>query len=138
LECCDRHGIIPSVTLHHFTHPQWFEDLGGFANKDNIQHFVNYSITVFTHFGTRITHWATFNEPNCFSFCGYIMGIWAPGQKLGLKRAGTVLGNMLKAHVASYKALKNLPGGPEARIGMVMQHIRFVPRATWLSRLWVR
>src|SRR5581483_9890251 len=34
--------IIPMVTLHHFTHPQWFEDLGAFEEEKNIHHFVRF------------------------------------------------------------------------------------------------
>lgn len=31
LDCCQEHSLTPCATLHHFTHPQWFEDRGGFA-----------------------------------------------------------------------------------------------------------
>lgn len=37
----------PVVVLHHFVHPQWFEDLGGFTEQDNIRYFVQYSCEVF-------------------------------------------------------------------------------------------
>ena len=37
---CHRHDIEPLVTLHHFVHPQWFEDLGGFEKAENIAHFL--------------------------------------------------------------------------------------------------
>jgi beta-glucosidase/6-phospho-beta-glucosidase/beta-galactosidase len=42
---------------------QWFEDLGGFEKAENIQHFVAWSIKAVELFGSRITYWATFNEP---------------------------------------------------------------------------
>ena len=32
-------GLVPVVTLHHFTHPLWFEDLGGFEKEENIKYF---------------------------------------------------------------------------------------------------
>jgi beta-glucosidase len=42
--CCKcRHKLEPVVTLHHFVHPQWFEDLGGFTEEANIPHFVRFS-----------------------------------------------------------------------------------------------
>lgn len=37
-----RHHIKPVVTLHHFTEPLWFVDLGGLANEINIPLFVRY------------------------------------------------------------------------------------------------
>ena len=43
--------------------------------------------------------------------------------------APQVLCTLLKAHVAAYKELKALPGGQEACIGMVHQHVRFVPKS---------
>ena len=33
---------MPYVTLHHFAHPQWFEDLGAFTNQENIKYFVDF------------------------------------------------------------------------------------------------
>ncbi len=35
-------GIEVLVTLHHFSHPQWFEDLGAFEKKENVPIFLNY------------------------------------------------------------------------------------------------
>jgi hypothetical protein len=46
---------------------QWFEDLGGFEKAENIQHFVAWSIKAVELFGSRITYWATFNEPTVSS-----------------------------------------------------------------------
>ena len=44
-----------------------------------------------------------------------------------------VLCNLLKAHVEAYKELKMLPGGQEACIGLVHQHIKFVPKTDCCS-----
>jgi beta-glucosidase/6-phospho-beta-glucosidase/beta-galactosidase len=59
----ERNGIEPNATLHHFTHPQWFEDLGGFEKEENIPLFVEWSVKAVQLFGDRITFWSTFNEP---------------------------------------------------------------------------
>ena len=32
-------GIHTNVTLWHFTHPLWFEELGGFSKEENLDHF---------------------------------------------------------------------------------------------------
>ena len=32
----------PNLTLHHFVHPQWFEDRGAFTDETNIKYFVDY------------------------------------------------------------------------------------------------
>lgn len=41
-----RRGMTPNATLHHFTHPQWFDQLGGWTKAENIQLFVNYAVKV--------------------------------------------------------------------------------------------
>jgi beta-glucosidase len=56
-------GLEPNVTLHHFTHPTWFEDLGGFRHEENIPLFVEWAQFMFRTFHKRIKLWATFNEP---------------------------------------------------------------------------
>ena len=45
-DLCDsliKNNITPVVTLHHFTHPIWFEKLGAFEKRENIDHFIEYS-----------------------------------------------------------------------------------------------
>ena len=37
-----RHGMEPLATLHHFVHPQWFEELGGFEKEENIPLFMSW------------------------------------------------------------------------------------------------
>ena len=33
-------GIIPLLTIHHFSHPMWFEDKGGFSRRENLSHYL--------------------------------------------------------------------------------------------------
>ena len=46
-----------------------------------------------------------------------------------------VLLNLLKAHVQVYQLLKTMPGGPEACIGLVHQHIRFYSRSKYAPHI---
>ena len=56
-------GLTPVVTLHHFTHPRWFTEDGGWASDRAIDRFRSYVETA-----TRIldgVEWVcTINEPN--------------------------------------------------------------------------
>ncbi|KIY97953.1 beta-glucosidase, partial [Monoraphidium neglectum] len=63
LDSLERLGLEPNASLHHFTHPQWFEDLGGWEVEANIPIFVDWCIQAVELFGNRIHFWATFNEP---------------------------------------------------------------------------
>ena len=55
-------GLIPVVTLHHFTHPIWFEDLGGFEKEENIEHYLEFSEIVFNKLSDLVPYWCTINE----------------------------------------------------------------------------
>lgn len=132
VEMCDAlraAGIKPVVTLHHFVHPQWFEELGGFEKKENTKYFVEFSKLVFTTLGERVGLWATFNEPAVYVMQGYVRGVYPPGKSgyFGVKTASKVLRNVLDAHVEVYYALKALPGGEKAQIGIVHQYLKFEP-----------
>ncbi|EFJ42987.1 hypothetical protein VOLCADRAFT_107029 [Volvox carteri f. nagariensis] len=129
LDCMEAHGLEPNATLWHFVHPTWFEDAGGFTREENIPAFVEYSKRCFEWFGSRIRLWATFNEPTCYMFLGFIVGIAPPGRIFDLAGAGRMLSTMLKAHVEAYRAIKAMPGGDKAQVGLVSHHITFEAEA---------
>ena len=35
-----KKNIIPVITLHHFTNPIWFENIGAFEREENIDYFI--------------------------------------------------------------------------------------------------
>ena len=102
-------GITPVVTLHHFTHPIWFEELGAFEEETNTEHFTKFAKLVFQELMDIVPIWCTFNEPSVFVAQGYFNGIFPPGKKDPIL-AGTVMENMLNAHVETYHLLKAIPG----------------------------
>jgi len=116
--------ITPMITLHHFTHPQWFEEKGAFEHTENIRYFVRFCSHIFTQLHDKVTFWCTINEIGPYIFQGYIHGAFPPG-KHSLYTAAKVMKNMLIAHVEVYNNLKVLPGGDEAQIGIVHQYLPF-------------
>lgn len=52
-----------AVLCCSYTLLQWFEELGGFEEASNIPIFVEWAVKAVELFGSRITFWATFNEP---------------------------------------------------------------------------
>ena len=72
--------ITPVITLHHFTNPIWFENIGAFENEENIKHFITFSKKVFSLFSSRVNMWCTINEPEVYSVMGYFAGIFPPGK----------------------------------------------------------
>ena len=138
-DLCDsllKSNIIPVVTLHHFTHPIWFENFGAFENKENIEYFIKYSEYVFNNLQDLVPIWCTINEPTVFVSQGYFNGIFPPGKKDPVL-AATVLENLLNAHTKVYRHLKGLPGGSEAQIGLVKNIFQFDPLRRWHILDWV-
>jgi beta-glucosidase len=114
-------GIEPLVTLHHFTHPIWVEDLGGFAHERVVPHFARYVRHCVETLGDLCDFWCTVNEPNVFATLGYLLGISPPGGKGNPFGSMRVQATLLRAHAAAYHQIHALQ--PRARVGLA-QHIR--------------
>ncbi|KAF5305138.1 hypothetical protein FQA39_LY09400 [Lamprigera yunnana] len=74
-----KNNIKPVVTMYHFDLPQPLQDLGGWANNEIIDWFVDYTKILFEHFGDRVKLWITINEPKQVCLFGYGFGYFAPG-----------------------------------------------------------
>jgi beta-glucosidase len=72
-------GIEPWLCLYHWDLPQALEDKGGWRNRDTAHWFADYAGIVARRLGDRVTHWATFNEPNMVAYRGHGEGDHAPG-----------------------------------------------------------
>lgn len=134
LDALKTANITPMVTLHHFTHPQWFDTKGAFTKEENINHFVNFCTQMFIEYNNKVTLWGTINEPAIHAFTGYLLGIHSPGETMmsaGLETTATVLKNMLQAHVLIYDKIKALPSGSRAQVGIIHNVLKFAPRFSW-------
>ena len=129
-----QRGIKPMVTLHHFTHPIWFEELGGFSKKENLEHWVNYCERIFDVLSDRVKDWCTINEPEVFSIMGYFMGLFPPGRK-SIHKTLRVMRNMMSAHALAYRSLKLRR--PDTRIGLAKNVTLFDPLRRWNLAHWI-
>ena len=127
-------GIRPMITLHHFTHPRWFEELGGFADHDNIGHWVDYCERIFDALSDRVKDWCTINEPEVFSIMGYTMGMFPPGER-SIRKTFKVMHNMMAAHALVYRSLKSRRS--EVRIGIAKNITIFDPLRRWNLLHWL-
>ena len=95
-------GIKPLLTIHHFTNPLWFEDLGAFEHKDSPEIFLSLTKKVIEAFGDIVEEYITINEPNVYATNSLLWGYWPPEKKsiVSLVRA---FSNMTAAHVLSYR-----------------------------------
>ena len=129
-------NITPVITLHHFTNPIWFEELGGFEKEENIEYFLSFCKKVFPLFSDKVKMWCTINEPEVYSIMGYFAGVFPPGKK-SPQLAVEVQKNLLVAHTKVYHELKGLPDGPSCQIGLVKNIMQFDPYRRWHLLDWL-
>jgi beta-glucosidase len=91
-------GIVPMVVLHHFSNPPWINSIGGWTNPRAISAFVDYVGKVVLALRDRVRIWNTFNEPDTYACCGYVIGEFPPLQKWKVGAFRTVIRNMAEAH----------------------------------------
>ncbi len=131
-----ENNITPVITLHHFTNPTWFDNLGGFEREQNISIFVQFCEKIFDEYSSRVNLWCTINEPEVYSMMGYFVGVFPPGQK-NPNQAVNVLKNLLVAHTAVYTKLKSLKNGEKSKIGIVKNVMQFDPYRRWNLLDWI-
>lgn len=107
-------GIEPIVVFHHYTHPTWFQDRGGFEKTSNAQYFGRYAGKVYESLADVATYFSTFNAIEGFAFKGYYT-LQGPPSKTGnfiqrLQNTAHVMANMLEAHVQAYESIKGVAG----------------------------
>ena len=128
-------GLTPVITLHHFSHPIWFEELGAFEKEENIEYYIRFSELVFNKLSDIVPIWCTINEPAVYVTQGYFNGVFPPGKKDPLL-AGYVMRNLLNAHVQVYQRLKSLPNGENVQIGLVKNITQLDPLRRWHILDW--
>ncbi|PKA54143.1 Beta-glucosidase 12 [Apostasia shenzhenica] len=75
------HRIEPFVTIFHWDVPQKLEnEYGGFLHRRIVEDYKYFAEVCFKHFGDKVKHWITMNEPLTFCLGGYGLGIFAPGR----------------------------------------------------------
>lgn len=126
-------GIRPVVTLHHFSHPAWWEDRGGFSKKENLPEFIAYCERVFETLSDRVDVWCTINEPTVFSSMGYTLGQFPPGHR-SIRQTLRIMRNLMRAHAALYASLKSRR--PDASIGVAKNVTLFDPLNRWSPIDW--
>ncbi|MFC5369658.1 glycoside hydrolase family 1 protein [Arcanobacterium bovis] len=121
-------GIEPLVTLHHFSHPQWFEEMGGFAKEQNISLFIRFVAKILAEFGDLVSDWNTINEPNVFATQSFLYNETPPGGK-SWRKALTTMRNFAIAHIRAYKLIHSTLDAPGRTINVsIAHHIRgFTP-----------
>lgn len=100
------HGITPWVTLHHWDLPLALQlEHDGWLNPRMAEFFSAYARLCFEHFGDRVKHWITLNEPWVTAVLGYGQGVFAPG-RASTAEPYRAAHEMLRAHGAAVEAYR--------------------------------
>ncbi|HEY6049912.1 MAG TPA: family 1 glycosylhydrolase [Thermoanaerobaculia bacterium] len=119
-----RLGIEPVVTLHHYTHPRWFWERGGWEDPGSIEDFRRLAATVGRSLSPDVRTWVTLNEPIVLVLGGYMAG-WIPPGKTSFASASRALENLLRAHAAAAAELAEIDSS--ARCGIAHNMLDFAP-----------
>ncbi|MDP1780129.1 MAG: family 1 glycosylhydrolase, partial [Anaerolineales bacterium] len=122
------------VTLHHFTDPLWVWEKGAWETEAIVPLFERFVRKTVDALKEYVNLWVTINEPNVYALTGYANGAFPPGVN-NIRQAVPVEANMLRAHVAAYRAIHELQ--PEARVGYALHFRPMTPKHKWspLDRL---
>ena len=111
------HGIRPFVTLFHWDTPQPLEDAGGWASRDIVGAFGEFTEAVARRLGDRVEHWITINEPFVHAWLGYGWGLHAPG-RMSEQNAFAAAHHELLAHGLAVEVLRR--ESPAADVGITL------------------
>lgn len=118
-------GIRPLVTLHHFSHPQWFEEKGQWTSPEAVPLFLRFVERAVRALGGLAADYCTINEPNVFVMSSYMDGDFPPGHKDDLKSYFTAARRLIEAHVKAYSLIHRIRremGFGDTRVGFAMHY----------------
>jgi beta-glucosidase/6-phospho-beta-glucosidase/beta-galactosidase len=119
-------GMLPLVTLHHFTWPIHVQERGGMTAPNFPIWYQAYVEQVVDAIGDLVPYWISFNEPNLLVY-GYVKPWWQesylvpPGGgpeiplSTQLERAAQFIRNIFVAHRLARETIRKK--NPEAKVG---------------------
>ena len=123
-------GIAPLMTIHHFTNPMWFENMGAFTKRENLHYYLELVELAAERFGDLVSDYITINEPNVYATNSYFFGQWPPA-KTSLTDTLRVMENLCYCHIKAYNILhekRKAMGYTDTKVG-VANHLRvFAPK----------
>jgi beta-glucosidase len=127
-------GVIPMVTLLHFTLPAWLSERGGLTADDFPERFGRFAAEAARRLGPAVDLWCTVNEPNVQMYQGYVEGVWPPAIR-DPAIAAQAFSGLVRGHAAAATALREQD--PGAEIGAAVNLIVFDPASRWSLPDWI-
>src|SRR5262245_24870364 len=99
------------VVLHHFSNPQWINSAGGWTNPRTIPLFVDYVSKLVAALRHPFRIWNTFNEPDTYACCGFVIGEFPPLRKWRFNAFRKVIRHMAEAHERVCRLIRGAGSG---------------------------
>jgi beta-glucosidase len=130
-------NIIPMVVLHHFSNPPWINATGGWTNSRTVSAFIDYVIKLARELKSRVRIWNTFNEPDTYACCAFVLGEFPPQHKWRWHAFRTIIRHMAAAHEQACRVLREMGSDMgEVEVGFSKNWTYFQPH--WKLSLWDR
>jgi beta-glucosidase/6-phospho-beta-glucosidase/beta-galactosidase len=111
LAACQRFGLEPVVTLHHFVHPAWLGSDPWLEDKIPAL-FAEYARVAVAHVNERLPRpirwFITINEPNMLVLNSYLGRQFPAGHRSGFQPMVKAYNQLLRAHILAYGTLHDL------------------------------
>ncbi|MGD0122507.1 MAG: family 1 glycosylhydrolase [Candidatus Limnocylindrales bacterium] len=114
VECVLENGLVPMVTLNHFTLPRWVAAEGGWTWNRTPALFERYSRRVVDALGDGVPWYCTINEPTAMSTGGYMSDWGFPPRVVDPRRWRTSIAALIDAHRRAVIAIHELRPGAKA------------------------
>lgn len=136
VELLEQAGIIPIITLQHFTFPLWVSQKGGWEWDGLPDAFQRYTALVAEQIAPHTQYWVTINEPFNYVLGAYYTGEVPPGVKGPIQGIAPALRGILRTHAAAYSTLHRLGAAHQTptQVGMALQ-LREMTAKTWWNPL---
>lgn len=121
-------GVLPVVTLLHYTHPRWFHQETPWESPESLvawRRFVERCARILEGTGAMVV---TLNEPMVFLLGGFVSGVIPPGHKDGA-RALAALANIARAHALGRLLVRERC--PDSQVGISQNMLLFAPDRFW-------
>ncbi|MEK7647851.1 MAG: glycoside hydrolase family 1 protein [Patescibacteria group bacterium] len=97
-------GMTVMLTLHHFTNPIWFANMGGWESRKSVALFERFVRRIIPEFREYVDLWCTINEPNVYASNSFLRGEWPP-QRKSVWAYYRVTRHLARAHRRAYKLI---------------------------------
>ncbi|WP_125764217.1 6-phospho-beta-galactosidase [Companilactobacillus hulinensis] len=113
---CEKHHIVPYVTLHHFDTPERLHNNGDWLSQEMLDDFLAYARYCFKEF-PEIKNWITINEPTSMAIQQNVSGTFPPATTGRFDLAFQAEHNQNVVHARIVNAYKDMNLG--GKIGVV-------------------